>query len=377
MFSLTIQKCKMQRKWRLFHATDFQSLLYPCFIFCRIVGVFPYKISASTFEISKPSYILSTVVVCICCVANLVYIHGIIISGTITYGDTIMNVWAVFYFILNGFIVIITHILSVPRMRLLQTILEVSSKLSSKSYQKLSRLILIKDIWAIILLVVHMYIYILKVEVKACFKKINNDLIHMQRLTNDVELSVPGSVCPIQRSHIFLIGLKTLMKQHLMINRAVRMLNIIFSLQLLAIIIVFFSQITFELNFFVIHWQDKLLISLDWHVLDAFVTTTAYYVVQITLLVWACETGKNQAQKISTTIYDVLNNTTDEQIKAELRLFSLQIQHCENTFSAKGLTINATLLTAMVRSITTYVLILVQFLIMTHSCNRKSEINIT
>ncbi|XP_011880741.1 PREDICTED: uncharacterized protein LOC105569152 [Vollenhovia emeryi] len=372
MFSLTIQKCKMQRKWRLFNATDFQSLMYPCFTFCRIVGVFPYKISASTFEISKPYYILSTMVVCICCIANLVFIHAIMISGQITYGGIIGNIGAVFYIILTGLIVIITHILSVPRMRLLQTILEISSKLSSKSYQKLSRLIHIKDILVIMLLVAHVLIYLVKVEWKefrrnclhvltllldiymgllvlqmnmlyincvcvlmACLKKLNNDLVHMQRLTDDTKSSVPSSICLIQRNEFFLTRLKTLMKQHLMINRTVRMLNIIFSLQILAIIIMSFFEITLHSYFFVIHWQDKLLIGLDWHIFDAFLTTVLYYVIQITLIVWACETGKNQAQKITTTIYDILNNTTDEQIKAELRLFSLQILHCENTFSAK------------------------------------------
>jgi len=36
------------------------------------------------------------------------------------------------------------------------------------------------------------------------------------------------------------------------------------------------------------------------------------------LIVWACETGKNQAQEIRTTIHDVLNSTRDEQIKNEV-----------------------------------------------------------
>jgi len=43
-----------------------------------------------------------------------------------------------------------------------------------------------------------------------------------------------------------------------------------------------------------------------------------YYVMKITLIVWACETSKNQAQQIRTTIHDVLNSTRNEQIKNEV-----------------------------------------------------------
>ncbi|XP_018058023.1 PREDICTED: uncharacterized protein LOC108693531, partial [Atta colombica] len=79
------------------------------------------------------------------------------------------------------------------------------------------------------------------------------------------------------------------------------------------------------------------------------------------LIVWACETGKNQAQQISTSIYDALNSTTDEQIKDELKQFSLQILHCNNTFSVKGLAIDAKFLVRIIGSITTYVMMIFQF----------------
>ena len=36
------------------------------------------------------------------------------------------------------------------------------------------------------------------------------------------------------------------------------------------------------------------------------------------LIVWACETGKNQAVKIGTTVHDMLNTISDEQIKYEV-----------------------------------------------------------
>jgi len=43
-----------------------------------------------------------------------------------------------------------------------------------------------------------------------------------------------------------------------------------------------------------------------------------YLIIKMVLIVWACETSKNQAQEIHTTIHDVLNSTRDEQIKNEV-----------------------------------------------------------
>ncbi|XP_011880401.1 PREDICTED: putative gustatory receptor 28b isoform X1 [Vollenhovia emeryi] len=406
-------KKKIRKRWLLFNAKDFQSLMYPCFIFGHISGIFPYKINTSTFEISKPHCILSTMIICVYCVFYLVLIHSIIISGTITYGDVPRDLEAVGYFTLTGLAVIATHLWSVPRMGLLQTILEISSKLSLKSYQKLSRFIHLKDILCTILLIVQMSMYFSKEQalevncftilimaydmylalvmlhmnmlyincvciLTACFKEINNNLMHMKgTLINNMELSISSLMCHVQRDQFFLIKLKTVMQQHLIITRTVQMLNTIFGLQLLATIFGFFSEFTFELYFYVVHWQQKLHFSIDWHFLDVFVIQVAHYSAKIMLLVWACETGKTEAQKISTTIYDVLNSTSDKQIKAELHTFSLQILHCKNTFSAKGLTVDATLLTAILGSVTTHMLILIQFLITTHSCDEKSGSNIT
>ncbi|KYN03747.1 hypothetical protein ALC62_05443 [Cyphomyrmex costatus] len=320
----------MWKRW-LLHATDFQSLMYPCFIIGRILGVFPYKINASTFEVSKLHYILSTVIVCVCSIYNIMLIHSFIYK--VNLGDTTKTLQVIIYFMCSGFITIIIHILSGPRMRLLQTILKISSKLPSNSFQKLSRFIYVKDILGTIYVIVQMYMYFPKTEtfhvvsglaraltayyilvvhqtnmlyincvyvLKTCFKNINDNLTHVQRLmVNDTRPScVPMLIGQIKRT--LLIELKALEKRHLMLSNIVQMMNIVFN-----------------------------------------------YVTLMMLLVWICETGKNQAQQIRTTIHDLLNNTSDKQIKNELKLFSLQLLHCDNTFSAKGLNIDATLFAAM------------------------------
>ena len=254
------------RCW-LFHATDFQSLMYPCFTFCRILGIFPYKINASTFEISKRYFILLTIIICACGICDLLIIHDIFKANLFDITKTLKFVC---YYVCNGFIMLITHILSGPRMRLLQTILKISSTLPPECYQRLSKLIHIKDIFGIILLVLQMSIYVFEnhmfklnykdifimvftvyltlVEfeinmlyvncvcvLKSCFKRLNENMTHLQKLI--VKPCVSRLTCYIQRNQFLLIQLKILQKQHLMISDTVQMLNLIFSLQLHATVV--------------------------------------------------------------------------------------------------------------------------------------------
>ncbi|XP_018369808.1 PREDICTED: putative gustatory receptor 28b [Trachymyrmex cornetzi] len=178
---------------------------------------------------------------------------------------------------------------------------------------------------------------------KACFKEINDTLENLRVLMMN-DISKP--IYHVQRHPFMLTELKALKKQHLMVSGTVKMLNIIFSLQLLVTIVIVFKQITFFLYFHIVQWQDGLSINLDKQIRNEFfVSYIMYYLIRITLIVWACETGKNQAVKIGTTVHDMFNTISDEQIKYELQLFSLQILQCDNTFSAKGLTVDATLLT--------------------------------
>ncbi|XP_071637616.1 uncharacterized protein [Temnothorax longispinosus] len=392
---------------RLFHAKDFQSLMYPCFMLCRILGIFPYKINASTFEISKPYYILWAVVTCACGIHALICLYNSPIFGKYDEYDKIdmkslpraLGNYCALVF--GGFIITVTLVLSGPRMRLLQIILKISSRLPAESYQKLSKLIHTKDIIGFLYLVAMMlvYMYTLKMNaffhmyivlvifqmdmlymncvcvLKICFKRINDNLIYMREL---MTIDDPRGFRPIyheQRNPFLIMELKTLKKQHLTITDTVQMLNMIFSLQLLATIVITFFDLTVYLYYYIFNWQYILLMSASDETLPRifYFSPIVYNIIKISLVVWACETGKNQALQITTSIHDILNNITDEQIKGELHLFSLQTLHCENTFSAKGFIVDAKLLAAVVGNIVTYVLILYQFKRMSYSCERKAN----
>ncbi|KYN14868.1 Putative gustatory receptor 28b [Trachymyrmex cornetzi] len=402
-FQRQIESKKEEKRWWLFYATDFQSLMYPCFIFCRILGIFPYKINASSFETSKSYNIPSTIIMCFFCFNSLIIICMGNIYGWF-HGNVHRSIAINSFYIFNSFIMIITFVLSSPRIRLVQIILQISSRLPSESYQQSSMLIHAKDIFGfsflliqsalcydphfsimaylstiymILLVFVMDMLYINCVCVlKACFKKINDDLTNLL-ITNNKSHSVMW-IYHEQRNHLLLMELNNLKKRHLMVSDIVQRLNIIFSPQLLATIALSFFEVTFELYFNMVEWKNGLYINLTKQIHHTYVLTyITYYFVKIALIAWACETGKSQAIKISTTVHDVLNNINDEQIKHELQLFSLQIMHCDNTFSTKCLSLDATLLTMIMGTITTYVLILIQFLIASHSCDGKIVNNVT
>ncbi|XP_011696459.1 PREDICTED: uncharacterized protein LOC105455101 [Wasmannia auropunctata] len=400
---------QLLKKWRPFQATDFQSLMCPCFTFCHILGIFPYTINASTFKMSKPRYILSTVVICMIGVFEIMLLHSWLSGKMIDFEDVPKALEVHFYYILSCFITIVTYILSGPRMRLLQTVMDVSSKLSSNTYKKLSQLIHAKDIsgfffFLAIMMICYsklntgpllklytMYIGLVVFQMdmlymncvyilKACFKRLNDKIANLRKLVvKDVSHLFSRIYHHEQRNPFLLIELKALKKQHLMISDTVQMLNLVFSLQLLATMIITFGEITFGLYFYISQWpifSNELPKDL-WY--SYFMMFVIYQFFKMLLMVWACETGKNQALEIGTTIHLLFNSISDKEVKHELKLFSLQILHRENIFSAKGLNVDATLVAAIVGNVTTYVLILMQFLLLSNSCdgNPVSTHNIT
>lgn len=338
---------KMCKRWQLFHATDFQSLMYPCFFFCCILGIFPYKINASTFEASKLRYILLIILLCVLCICELIILHKINFAKTVDFGGVSQTIEANSYYILGGFIAIVTYVLSAPRMRILQAILEISSILSPEYYQKLSKWIHIKEILGIFFIVIQGCVFYFRVPeclichvlgiyisllifcmdmqyincvyvLKACFKSINDNLLHLQSVMLN-KLYAPRLICNTQKNQFLLIELKTLEKQHLIVSNTTQTLNVIFSLQLLATTTMTFIDITFEIYSHVMRWQDGLSIILDDETRNVFfLTSIAWIFLKFILIVWVCETSKNEAINISTTIHDVLNCTSDEQVKKEV-----------------------------------------------------------
>lgn len=353
MFKLSskFQRFKSKRKWniwQLFHATDFETLMYPCFTFCRILGILPYEIKAATIKTYKLYYILSTIIICVFCICELTLLYDINVFKNIMFQNLPRKLQLNCYFIFGGFMIVFTFILCKPRMRLIQTIRELSLRLPPQSYKNLSTLIHAKDIFGFLFLFLEVSIYfsinfdflidintlyisllVFQMDMlymncvcilKACFKQINDNLASLRKFVVNDKPYIVGETSYRQRNPFLLIKLKALKKHHLVISDTVQMLNMIFSLHLLITTVITFLEVTFMLYFYTMHWKiGTLADNVSYQLYDLLVIIVIiYYVVKIVLIVWACETGKNQAVEINTTVHSVLNNTSDEQIKLEV-----------------------------------------------------------
>ncbi|KAG5343291.1 GR28B protein, partial [Acromyrmex heyeri] len=389
-------KGKVRKKWRPFRATDFESLMYPCFIFCTIFGLFPYKNNGSTLELSKVGYIVSTIVVAVAGIWGLTVLFEVNIDGKIKFSGVPGALQCNCYYILGGVIAVITYVMTKKRILLLQSMLEISSKLPPELYRKMSKMVHAKDIIGFLFVLIQLYncihsanygdfflktmsfyltmlvfqmdmlymdcVYVLK----ACFTQLNDNLLSLRELVVSDEPHLLRRIYHEQRNPYLLMELKALKKRHLMISDTVHLLNTVFSMQILTTIVMTFAEITFGLYFYIVAWQgDKGDVGdLEKQIwFEYYITSVTYYSIKIVLIVWACDTGKDQAMQIGTTVHDVLISTSDKQIKDELQLFSLQILHRENSFTAKGLTVDATLLTAAIISAINNISCLLRFLL--------------
>ncbi|XP_036148073.1 uncharacterized protein LOC105830684 [Monomorium pharaonis] len=349
--SLKFQEFKSNRKgniWQLFHATDFESLMYPCFTFCRILGLFPYKIKASTIKTYRQDCFLSIIFICSFCICKLMMLFDANAPVKNITNNTPMELWDNCFNIFSNFIVVVTFILIKPRMRLIQRILKLSLRLPLESYQNLSRLIHAKDILGFLLLAVVLLMFVIEAPyvlgsiytlyvclvmfqmdmlymncvcvLKACFKQINDDLANLREFVVNDESYILRRTYHKQKNPFPLMEVKALKKQHLVISDTVQMLSVIFSLQLLASIILTFVQITFVLYFYVRHWKIGMLVNNlnDQNYDLILIILIIYYSVKMIMIIWACESGKNQAMEINITVHNVLNNINNEEIKYEV-----------------------------------------------------------
>jgi hypothetical protein len=271
-------KFKGKRKgniWQLFRATDFESLMYPCLTFCRILGIFPYKINGLNIKTCNLCYILSIIIACVCCI-GILSIFCIKLDGTEVYNTEKVPR------LLHELSSFITSSLIAKKLKL-----KLFSRLPSESYQNLSKLFHTNDIcwpvynivttlmicnifsFSILTKIIGTYISFLTFQIgilyinsffvlKACFKQINDNLIDIVEPVTNGEPNIFRRYRYNQRSLLVLKELKALQKQHLAISDTVQVLNTVFGLQLLFTLFATFTGLTFTLYFMVMRWIGKL-----------------------------------------------------------------------------------------------------------------------
>ncbi|XP_043259890.1 uncharacterized protein LOC122401675 [Colletes gigas] len=195
--------------------------------------------------------------------------------------------------------------------------------------------------------------------VKASFWEINESLIKLRGTLINDEPHLLRRVYHTQKNSMLLAEVRTLKRQHLEISAVVQLINQVFSEEVIGTIALTLVDITFNLYFcLMVEYSEDPQV---WWSLQ--LVCVVFYFLNLVVMVWACETAMDQAKKVVSNIHRTLVIIFDEKLTTELELFSVQVLQQDNTFSAKGLMIDATLLTKVVSTITTYLLILIQFLL--------------
>nr|XP_033206208.1 uncharacterized protein LOC117166391 [Bombus vancouverensis nearcticus] len=325
------------------------------------------------------------------------------------------------YAFLDGFVIVVMYLSTDARLSVIQNLSRTSCILLTKDFKDLSKMVHTKDILCFLFLAIHVpncfkhdifvtvqnltNIYIMMANfsmdifyincvciLKDCFKKMDESIRQLKKLRINDNMSTQTFMHHEQISPLVVMKLKNLEEEHLQISDGVELLN----------------HTGFPAN------------SKFWY--KPYVTPAAFYFIKFWMMIWACETATNRARKMKTTLWDVFSATNDPFVKREifkmfsrprkpeprtnkklksssscfrsytslispsasinrlmgflpyklessklLELFSLQVLQKSNVFVMKGLIIDATLLTKMACGITTFLLILVQFLLV-ESC---------
>jgi len=115
------------------------------------------------------------------------------------------------------------------------------------------------------------------------FKGINDNLANMQFIVTNNESHFLKPIYYKQKNPFLIMELKILEKQHLMVSNAVQMLNMIFSLQLLATTVITFSQTSLILSHYILY--RRYLLSVDTLFDVFFLLYIEYLFIKIILIV--------------------------------------------------------------------------------------------
>ncbi|XP_060823989.1 uncharacterized protein LOC132911386 [Bombus pascuorum] len=368
---------------------SYTSLISPSASMNRLMGFLPYKLESSKFVYSKSYFVFSTISMIIYSVCIIYSLYQINISS-VRFEKFAIKLHITLILLCGPVIFISAYAKNQSMIQTIDGIWNVSRIPSSETCRKVATRILIKDILILIPpmyyitstifyinfifgytcwytffgVSVQMSLYMNNVYVlNACFKYINDSLVKVKEILVNDEPHLLRRVYHMQKNPILLSKLRTLKKQHLEMCEVVQLLNSTCSVQIEAMLTIMFIDITFNMyNYLTVHEEVGEVKSLI-----LIVSFAIYYIVHILLTVSIVEITRNQMTKIGCSVHRILVHTSDEQVTTELELFSLQVLEKGNTFVMKGLVIDATLLTKMACSITTFFLILVQFLLV-ESC---------
>ncbi|NP_001177427.1 gustatory receptor 8 [Nasonia vitripennis] len=398
-------KLKFCKNLTFVQITNIYQLMRPYFFLYKLYGLFPYKISKNQIHSSKIGLCHTFFVAMSCIVYFVIAMYQCFYSLDIVFDTTESLMQFTSYFMLGTFIAVYSCASNKYKFLLLKKLILLSSMLSEKEFFEVAKVIYFKDIIGYIFLMgqifniasedltaqniskmfalhITMIVFLMDMQysnfvflLKSCLKNVNNNL---QLLTKSYEgceiISCNKSMQLLQFNNLQLIKLRKLQHNHHHVSCVIKELNTVFTLQIIATVLMTFAEVTFGLYFFILHIQGKKGIDLDKQLwFNYFITSVTYYSLKMAVMVWICQETKNESLKTGIIVHDVILNNNNEQLKSELSLFSLQLLQCNNEFTSKCIVMNANLISGVVSGIATYLLILIQFLNTKKSTSKNNE----
>ena len=338
------------KKWQFFVATDFISLMTPSFFICRLFGLIPWKIKNGKIEQSKAISWYCRIVTFVYIFMSLLILYVINATTFINRVSTWMLQGNCFYTLAN-FMLVSNCVFASPIITILQNLAKTSSKLPRKKFTKVAKWIHSKDLIVYILLMIHtpkifsshIYIVISKMIgtfatasiflldfqysnyvflLASCFKHINEELVELKVSAFTEQAHLLRRVYHNQFNPVLFVKLRYLKQWHYELNDIIRKINSTFSLQLVATVIMTFTELTFGLYFYILDMRHKKIRSLDKEIwFYYYYTMVTYYSAKLLILTLTCQFANDENYKTRIIINEILINTDNKLFKEEVSYF--------------------------------------------------------
>ncbi|XP_076285308.1 uncharacterized protein LOC143211466 isoform X2 [Lasioglossum baleicum] len=369
------------------YISNFVTLIWPYTFIVSALGFFPYDTHLSSYKLAKMSYIGSVIKM-----INITLLCPFMLYTKFTKwawdeSNTSLHWIGIYIFGIVGLWA--TFVSSRSKLHLLRMVSTASRVLSPEELCRTAKWMYAIDIlkvclflsyiydfkgglWTIVLYMLSFYIFFVAMVITTlfinclyvlnmCFRKINTSLEKLKTSLATDEPHLLRRVYHSQNNPALISELKTLRRQHVEFSSIIDASNETFGLEIIVIIALSIMDITFNLYSYLIHNTVDGKIVHVWSIKIEYLTYDCLALIGLALV---CQKVKDQVKNIGINIHRILVISFDEQVSTELEQFSMQVLQQNRAITAKGLALDVTLLTKIVGIVTTYLLILIQFLLM-------------
>ncbi|XP_021930648.1 putative gustatory receptor 28a isoform X1 [Zootermopsis nevadensis] len=238
-----------------------------------------------------------------------------------------------------------------------------------------------------------------------CIGKTNFEIPNPKRWDNTSILYMDNSVPKFIHVKSSLLKLKNLTDLHDFLCDVSALVNSTYSVHMLFDVMLKFVAIIFNVYFRLLRVLNYDRGRYEDNVYEGIMAAVlSWNVLQLTALVWACQSASEEANRTAAIVHKLISNTSDIEVKEELKIFSLKLLHRKVQFTACGFfpldftllhslevfslqllhrkvhftacgifPLDFTLLYSIFGAVTTYLVILIQFQLSIEHDNKVSD----